>query len=377
MSWIRQRPGLYIHIPFCLNKCRYCNFFSTTQLNNIPDFLAALYKEATFRRDIFEKFDTLYIGGGTPSLLTFDQLDCLLKQLSQNFKICEQAEITIEVNPADINENVLENIKLLGINRLSIGVQAFDDKILKFLGRRHNSSQAINAIHAAHHAGFENFGIDLIYGIPGQNLTDWGKTLQQATSMNIPHLSCYQLTVEANTPLGSEYRQGSLELPDNDELFDWFMHTSIFLEKSGYYHYEVSNFARGESTISRHNSKYWQHVPYLGLGPAAHSFNGGKRWWNVRSLEDYLGRLNADQLPEENCEELTLEDLKLESLFLGFRTKSGIKLTEFEEDFGCDLLSMENRQLEPLLQAGYLKIVNGSLKPTRKGMAIADSLALL
>jgi len=371
-------PGLYLHIPFCIRKCRYCNFFSVTEQQRIPDFLTALLKEAVLQRDVFDSFDTLYIGGGTPSLLTPDQLAYLLFHLRQNFEFSEEAEITLEVNPADIDVPVLERIRALGINRLNIGVQSFENAVLEFLGRRHNSTQALQAIYAALQAGFDNVGIDLIYGIPGQSRDTWERTLQQAASLNIPHISCYQLTLEADTPLGKAHGQGLFNMPDNDELFEFFMDTAEFLEDSGYIHYEVSNFSCGKSRMSRHNSKYWHHVPYLGLGPAAHSFDGNKmRWENVRSLEGYLQRLNNGELPIGNYETLTSEDLQLESFFLGFRTRAGIDLGEFEDRFGFDLLAMKKRSLEPLLTAGHLKVTDGHLQPTRTGMVLADSLALL
>lgn len=372
-----QLPGLYVHIPFCVRKCRYCDFFSVPRLENIPSFLTALGKEMSLRREVFEFFDTLYIGGGTPSVLNFEQLALLFADLRRNFAIHDEAEITLEANPADLSLSHLEEMRSLGINRLNIGVQSFDEDILNFLGRRHSGEQALQAIDASLKAGFENFGIDLIYGIPGQSRQAWRKTLKQAVSLSIPHLSCYQLTVEPDTPLGKAYRSGAFELPDNEELFDWFMETSEFLEASGYCHYEVSNFSRSDALRSRHNSKYWQHVPYLGLGPAAHSFDGEKRWWNVRNLEAYLRQLEEDQLPVEDCETLTGEALQLESLFLGFRTKAGIDLADFAEKYGCDLWSSKKGQLEPLLNAGHLKIADGRLQPTRTGMALADSLALL
>ncbi|SEM31986.1 oxygen-independent coproporphyrinogen-3 oxidase [Syntrophus gentianae] len=372
-----KRPGLYLHIPFCGSKCRYCNFFSVTGKQKIPAFLTSLYQEVLLQRRVFDSFDTLYIGGGTPSILTPLQLADLLSHLRQNFEFTEDAEVTLEVNPADIDVSFLEQIRLLGINRLNIGSQSFEDKILDFLGRRHSSNQALQAIMAARQAGFDNFGIDLIYGIPGQNRHSWKMTLEQVLSLKIPHLSCYQLTVEPDTPLGKACAQGLFKMPDNDELFEFFMETSEFLEDAGYCHYEVSNFALGACRISRHNSKYWQHIPYLGLGPAAHSFDGKKRWENVRSLDSYLLRLSRGERPVENCEILTEDELQLETLFLGFRTKAGIDLKSFSEKFGFDLWTKKKHALEPLLAAGHLKITAGRLQPTRTGMALADSLALL
>lgn len=372
-----DNPGLYLHIPFCEIKCRYCDFFSVTELSRITDFLDAICREMNLRGKVFKFFDTLYIGGGTPSVLRPDQLNRLLEHLHQHFTISKEAEITLEANPADISVSVMKELRSLGINRLNIGVQSFDNHILEFLGRRHNGRQAIRAIEASLQAGFGNFGIDLIYGIPGQKRNTWIKTLEQALTFQIPHLSCYQLTVEPETPLGQSYKKGLILTPDNDELFELFMDTSEFLEKAGYCHYEVSNFARGDSRISRHNSKYWHHIPYLGLGPSAHSFDGEKRWMNVRSLEDYIQRLNQGKLPMEFCENLTREELQFEALFLGFRTSAGIDLDDFEEKFGWNLWSVKERDYELLLDAGHLKIVNGRLQPTRTGMALADSLALL
>jgi len=372
-----KHAGLYLHIPFCRSKCRYCNFFSVANEQIIPEFMAALFQETLLQRNTFKFFDTLYIGGGTPSILTMDQLADLLIHLRQNFGFSEDAEMTLECNPADVDVRILKQLHSLGINRLNIGVQSFENEVLSFLGRRHDSTQALQAIFAARQAGFNNFGIDLIYGIPGQSQGTWEKTLQQAVSLNIPHLSCYQLTLETDTPLGQAYGQGLFSMPDDDELFELFISTSKFLEDSGYLHYEVSNFSHGESRISRHNSKYWQHVPYLGLGPAAHSFDGNRRWKNIRSLESYLQQLEQGKSPIEDCETLTSEELQLETLFLGFRTKAGIDLDEFEERFGFDLLKMNKDSLEPLLAAGHLKITAGRLQPTWTGMALADSLALI
>ncbi|WP_367359150.1 radical SAM family heme chaperone HemW [Syntrophus sp. (in: bacteria)] len=372
-----QRPGLYLHIPFCTAKCRYCNFFSVTKVSEIPRFLKALFKEALLQGGGIGSFDTLYIGGGTPSLLAPFQLSELFSHLRKTYDICEDAEVTMEVNPADVGLPVLAQMRALGINRLNIGVQSFDDTLLAFLGRRHDGNQAIQSIMAARQAGFDHVGIDLIYGIPGQTRQAWKKALEYAASLNIPHLSCYQLTLEQDTPLGKSCAQGLFKIPDDDELFEFFMDTSEFLESSGYTHYEVSNFALGESFVSRHNSKYWRHIPYLGLGPAAHSFDGCKRWENVRSLECYLQRLERGELPVESCEELTNEELQLETLFLGFRTKAGIDLRAFSERFGVDLRASKKDFLKPLLSAGHLRIADGRLQPTRTGMALADALALL
>ncbi len=225
----------------------------------------------------------------------------------------------------------------LGVNRINIGVQSFDQSVLDFLGRRHSVEQAVAATQASREAGFENVGIDLIYGVPGQALDSWLSTLEQALLFAPEHLSCYQLTIEERTPLGRRCQAGEVTPPGEDLQYDFFMKTSEFLENAGYIHYEVSNFAKGMRFASRHNQKYWDHTPYLGLGPAAHSFRNNQRWWNYRSLDQYIAAVNRGQLPVEETETLSMEQLRLEALYFGMRTKKGIQLQEFGDQYHCDL----------------------------------------
>ncbi len=370
-------PGLYIHIPFCLSKCLYCDFYSLTSISAVPDFLNTLFKEMEMYRNRFNPFDTVYIGGGTPSLLSPQQLESILISVRKNFDLISTPEITVETNPADLDQSSLELMREIGINRINIGVQSFDEKILNFLGRRHSVKQAISAVEASRKAGFHNIGLDLIYSVPAQNIESWLDTLKQAIAFSPEHISCYQLTLESKTPLGMRYQAGEFSLPGEELQYEFFMKTSEFLEDAGYIHYEVSNFALGTKYTSRHNQKYWDHSPYLGLGPAAHSFQGNRRWWNHPSLDRYLAAINAGNLPTEETEILTMEQLRLEALYLGLRTKKGVSLQDFENHYHYDLLTEKKEILDKLEEEGFISIQDGHLYPTQTGLAIADGLSLL
>jgi len=368
-------PGLYIHIPFCLSKCHYCDFYSLTSISAVPDFLDALFKEMTMYRNRFNSFDTVYIGGGTPSLLSPQQLENILVRIWGNFDLISDSEITVETNPADLNRSYLESIREIGINRINIGVQSFDQKVLNFLGRRHSLMQALSAVEASRKAGFHNIGLDLIYGVPGQSIDSWLDTLKQAVAFSPEHLSCYQLTLEPKTPLGKRYQAGEFSIPGEELQYEFFMKTSQFLEGAGYIHYEVSNFARGTELASRHNQKYWDHSPYLGLGPAAHSFQDNQRWWNHRCLDQYLAAINAGNLPIEETETLTMEQLRLEALYLGLRTKKGVCLQDFKNRYHFDLFTEKKKMLDKLQEEGFISVHEGHLYPTQTGLAVADSLS--
>jgi len=376
-----KTPGLYIHIPFCITKCLYCDFYSLTSISAIPDFLDALFKEMEMYHNRFNPFDTVYIGGGTPSLLSPQQLESILKRVRKNFDLISNTEITpeitIETNPADLDRSSLESMREIGINRINIGVQSFDEKILNFLGRRHSVKQAISAVEASRKARFHNIGLDLIYGVPEQDINSWLDTLKQAVAFSPEHISCYQLTLEAKTPLGIRYQAGEFSLPGEELQYEFFMKTSEFLKDAGYIHYEVSNFAKGPEHASRHNQKYWDHSPYLGLGPSAHSFQCNRRWWNHRSLDQYLAVINAGNLPFEETEILTMEQLRLEALYLGLRTKKGVSLQDFKNQYYYDLFKEKKKILSKLEEEGFISIQDGYLYPTQTGFAVADRLALI
>jgi len=372
-----KAPGLYIHIPFCMSKCPYCDFYSSTSISAIPDFLNALFKEMEMYRYRFNPFDTVYIGGGTPSLLSPKQLEHILINVRKNFNLISNTEITLETNPADLNPSLLESICEIGINRINIGIQSFDEKSLNLLERRHSVKQAFSAVEASRKAGFNNIGLDLIYGIPGQDIEPWMDTLRQAVAFSPEHLSCYQLTLEPKTPLGRRCQAGEFSVPGEELQYEFFIKTSQFLEDAGYIHYEVSNFAKGFERFSRHNQKYWDHSPYLGLGPSAHSFQSNQRWWNHGSFDQYLASINAGNLPVQETEALTIEQLRLEALYLGLRTKKGISLQDFQKQYHSDLLSGKKKIFKKLEEEGFIAIQDGHLYPTPTGLAIADSLSLI
>ena len=370
-------PGLYIHIPFCLSKCLYCDFYSSTSISAVPDFLHALFKEMKVYRNRFSPLDTVYIGGGTPSLLSPEQLESILISVRENFNLISNTEITIETNPADLNRSFLESIRQIGIHRINIGVQSFDEKVLDFLGRRHSVRQAISAVETSRKSGFHNLGLDLIYGVPAQDIESWLNTLKHAVAFSPEHISCYQLTLEAKTPLGIRHQAGEFSIPGEELQYEFFMMTSEFLEDAGYIHYEVSNFAREKKYASRHNQKYWDHSPFLGLGPSAHSFRCNQRWWNHRCLDRYLAAINAGNLPIEETETLTMEQLRLEALYLGLRTKKGISLQDFKNQYHYDLFNEKKKILAKLEEEGFISMEDGHLFPTQTGLAVADSLSLI
>ena len=328
-------------------------------------------------RGRFDAFDTVYIGGGTPSVLSAEQIRDILTAIRSNFNLLPDPEITVETNPGDLSLPYLESLREIGINRLNIGVQSFDQKVLDFLGRRHSAEEAASAIVDARKTGFGNIGLDLIYGVPGQEVASWLDTLNRALSFEPEHLSCYQLTVEEKTPLGRRHARGEFILPGEDIQLEFFVKTSEVLEGAGYVHYEVSNFARGMTFASRHNQKYWDHTPYLGLGPAAHSFQGNQRWWNHRSVEKYVQLLMGSEFPIEGTEALTMEQLGLESLYLGLRTKIGVNLEEISNQVGGGLDIKGKGFIDQLLREELVTIRDGFLCPTRSGLAVADGLTNL
>lgn len=362
--------GLYIHVPFCQGKCPYCDFASGTDLSLIPDWQAALDREMEIYCDFAPRFDTIYLGGGTPSLLTPAQLAMLLEHLQEHFDFATETEVTLEANPDDLTLPVLNRYRELGISRLSLGVQSLDDRELGFLGRRHDASQASRALSWVRQAGFDNLGVDLMYCLPGQTLQTWQRTLEMALSFQPEHLSCYQLTVEEGTPLAHRQAEGLFQSLSEEMERSFFLYTSKFLEDQGYLHYEISNFARGTAKKSRHNRKYWNHTPYLGVGPAAHSFRNGQRWWNHRSLKEYCQALEAGKAPIAGWEELTEEEKRWEALYLGLRTSDGVNLDLMQND------ARREAVLREALQADLGEVRAGRFIPTRKGMVVADRLAL-
>ena len=366
----KERPGLYVHVPFCRSKCPYCGFYSTTDRTLLPEFLEALRKEGAFYRGRFPSFDTLYLGGGTPALLSENELGGLIEGLFKNFSFRPKTEMTIEANPDDLTPGKLRGLIALGFNRLSLGVQSFQDKELQLLGRNHRAGDAVQSLHEIRAAGFKNLSLDLIYGLPGQTREIWQADLERALAFNPEHLSCYQLTIEKGTRFWGLKEKGQIKLPGEIQEKKFFLRTSEFLETAGYVQYEISSFARGEAYLSRHNQKYWQRLPYLGLGPSAHSFQGNRRWWNFRSLTSYCLALTTGNLPIEDHEDLSPEQIRLETLCLGLRTRSGVDLTRLPED------GKLKKKLPELERSGWAKVSDQRIRPTRKGFLVADRLPL-
>jgi oxygen-independent coproporphyrinogen-3 oxidase len=358
-----QMAGLYIHVPFCASKCPYCDFFSVADTDLVDAWCDGILRETGLYRELFSQFETVYLGGGTPSLLSDGQLGGLMEQLRGEVLIDAGAECTIEVNPDDVSAEKARFLRDLGFNRLSIGVQSFDDRILGLLKRRHTAAQACAAMDHAAAAGFPSISLDLMFGLPGQ---DWEAELAQAVGFEPGHLSCYQLTVKPGTPFYQLQQSGGLEIAPDETLIQLFMLTDAILENFGYAHYEVSNFARTPEHESRHNSRYWQHLAYLGLGPAAHSFDGHARWWNIDSLEEYC-RPGADS-PVAGREVLSEKQLRLERLMLGMRTHNGV--AEQDISAGPDVV-------DRLETAGLITVRGGRVVPTARGMLFADRLPLV
>ncbi len=364
-------PGLYVHVPFCKTKCPYCDFYSIASPDLIPTYLEALEREAGLYKDGFTSFDSLYLGGGTPSLLAGAQITHLITTLRRHFSFASETEFTLETNPDDINREKLRLWRDQGVNRLSLGAQSFNEAELAFLKRRHTAAQTLAALALIRAAGFENLGLDLIYGLPGPSPDAWLSTLEQALACAPEHLSCYQLTLASGTPLSRRAARGQVALPDEEAQRTLFLLTCEFLEERGYLQYEVANFARGEEYFCRHNLKYWQRLPYLGLGPAAHSFQGGRRWWNHRGLAGYAAALAAGRAPRAGREALTPEQVRLETLYLGFRTREGIGLEVIQSQPGWGPV------LSRLQAAGLLRLTNGRVSATPRGRGVADRLPLV
>jgi len=359
-------PGLYVHVPFCRSKCPYCGFYSIPSKAPVEQWLDGLKREVIYQKDFLGPFDSLYLGGGTPSFLNTEILEQVMASLLGHFHLTPNAEITIEANPRDISPEKAHILKTIGFNRINLGVQSFNDRLLKFLGRNHSSEDAEKAVLHLRSAGFKNIGLDFIYGLKAQSMKEWIVTLKRALSFQPEHLSCYQLTLEKQTVFERQSHEKNRIILGEKAAAAHFLATSAFLESNGYIHYEVSNFARNTSAMSRHNQKYWQHAPYLGLGPSAHSFDGRKRWWNIKSVKKYRGALQKGRLPIDGWEILTKEQLHLESLALGFRTRKGVDIKSLSPQSA--LLMLRKRRL--------LEIVNERAVPTRRGYLLADHLPL-
>jgi oxygen-independent coproporphyrinogen-3 oxidase len=366
--------GIYLHIPFCRQACHYCNFHFSTSLQHKDAVLNAMVKEIGLRSDYLQgqEINTIYFGGGTPSILPIEDIDQLLKTIHQHFTVSEHTEITLEANPDDINPGSLVSWKHAGINRFSIGVQSFDEQELRWMNRAHGAKQARECIHLCRNYGFENFSIDLIYGSPLLSDEQWEKNVRTATDLNIPHLSCYALTVEEKTPLHKQIALNKSPDTDNEKQARQFLLLMNWLKDSGYRHYEVSNFAK-PGYQSRHNSSYWKGIPYLGIGPSAHSFNGTSRSWNVSNNAAYARSVHAGN-PSFETEILTREQKINEQIMISVRTSEGLDVSK---------MPATDEKYQNRLQSRLHQFVNNGLflqsgtvyRLTDEGFLRADAIA--
>ena len=362
--------GLYIHFPFCRKKCAYCDFYSVSfNKGGISTYLDALINEITLRKEILS-FDTeiqsIYLGGGTPSLINTQQIERIFKHIYTEFRIAPNAEITIEINPGSVDFNKILCYKHLGINRISIGIQSFQENILQRLRRQHKAEEAIEIFHSVQRAGIENIGIDLIYGIPFQTMEEWEKSIQIAIDLKPFHISAYALSWSNKTDIGREIIEGTLPVPDEERVSDMYLKIHDLLIREGFLHYEVSNFARpGFRCV--HNEAYWTGKPYLGFGPSAHSFSPGKRFWNISDINKYCSVLSHNQLPIAGEEVLNKDQKRLEKLTLSLRRDKGLSISE--------LKGKEDR-IEILVSRQLATIQKGFLSLTAEGFLLADEVAV-
>jgi len=362
--------GIYVHFPFCRSKCPYCDFYSVTEGSfDTVRFYGSLIREIEFAAFSREKtrIDTIFIGGGTPSLAEPAALAEVIGAINSNFEVDRDAEITLECNPESIDPLKLEGYLNSGVNRISIGAQSFCDNELKRLGRIHDAEQAEAAIGAARKAGFVNFSLDLIYGIPDQTFASWKESLETALSFDPPHLSAYCLTLEGGTPMQIDAEAGSIEVPDETMQAGFYNILLDTIEKSPLRQYEISNFAK-PGNESRHNLKYWQGLPYLGLGPGAHSFDGIKRWSNAADIAVYCAEIESGRLPVAHIEEIDPVLRLKERTMLGLRLAEGVPYAEVGP-------AIDAEETAELIRRGMIVLTDdGRLKITRKGLFVGDEI---
>jgi oxygen-independent coproporphyrinogen-3 oxidase len=368
-------PGLYVHIPFCEKKCIYCDFYSIESFRRYDDFLSALHREIAMRAAVLPDdivFHSIFFGGGTPSLLTDVQLGGVLEALRTRFRFERDVEITVECNPGTVDTPQLRGYRSAGVNRLSFGVQSFHADDLLFLSRIHSAEEAEQAIGIAQDSGIPNINLDLMFSLPGQTPERWMYNLERARDLGTTHLSCYSLTVEQGTPLARMTTRGMVAMPPEESDAELFTLTMETLEGWGFRQYEVSNYAR-EGYACRHNLTYWRHEDYLGFGPSAHSTWQGRRWWNLSSLDRWLGAISTGRLPEAGGELLDRDTLRSEYIYLRLRSE-GIDLGDFSRRFDADLMRDNRPFIDRCLAGGTLRMEDNRLLLTREGMLLCDAI---
>ncbi|WP_027880922.1 radical SAM family heme chaperone HemW [Mesoflavibacter zeaxanthinifaciens] len=366
--------GIYIHLPFCKQACYYCDFHFSTSLKKKDQLISALAKELQLRKDEFKNttVETIYFGGGTPSLLSIEELQFLIDTVHKNYSVATSPEITLEANPDDLFEEKIIELSQSPINRLSIGIQSFYEKDLKLMNRAHNSEEAKKCLEIATQY-FDNISLDLIYGIPNSTSQEWLNNIETALSFGVPHISSYALTVEPKTALANFIDKGIIDDVDDEVAHKQFHQLIEQLEEAGFEHYELSNFAK-PGYYSKNNSAYWLGKPYIGIGPSAHSFNGDQRAWNVKNNSIYIKKIEENVLPLE-IETLTKNDKYNEFVMTGLRTIWGVSLSKIEDKFGLHYKNFLIKEAQFYINEQLLYIEKDSLKATKKGKFLTDGIA--
>lgn len=368
--------GVYLHIPFCKSRCSYCDFATDVYRESgaVERYVAALCAEIRKSRfEIQNSVDTIYFGGGTPSLLTVPQLRRILDAVNFRFEVVADAEITMEMNPATVTPETLAGYRELGVNRASFGVQTFNDRDLKVLARGHDANDARNTFRMLRDAGFSNVSFDLIIGLPGQTLDDWQRNLDEALKLDPEHLSLYILEIHEATPLAEQIRSGRRPLPDEELAAEMYEHLLDRIATTSFEQYEISNFAK-LGFRSRHNTKYWQLEPVFGFGVSAHSFDGRTRFWNLRDTAEYVSAIENWHSPEAGRDLLDNEKLAGERAFLGMRLTDGLDLRDYIAETGIDLKERYDGELARLADAGLIEFTGDSLRLTRRGMLFSNEV---
>ncbi len=374
-------PGIYIHIPFCKQACHYCDFHFSVSLNKKDDFIKTLLKEVELQRDYFSTpspleragVRSIYFGGGTPSLLSSDEIKKILDEISKFHEIDNDAEITLEANPDDLSDEKLKSLKTSGINRLSIGVQSFSNKDLKFMNRAHSSKQSLESIISAQDAGFNNITIDLMYGMQTLTNEQWIENLEIAFGLDVQHLSCYSLTVEPRTALADFIKKGKVPPADEIKSAEQFEILMQLAAENGFEQYEISNFAK-DKKYSLHNSNYWRNEHYLGLGPSAHSYNGVSRQWNIANNALYIDSINKNKIPFE-IEELTNAQRYNEYILTSLRTMWGCSLGVISSEFGDGAAEHFKKSVVEFIDNGWIEKTETIFILTKTGKFFADKIA--
>jgi oxygen-independent coproporphyrinogen III oxidase len=367
--------GIYLHIPFCKKACHYCDFHFTTSLKYKDDLLEAMLLELGLQKNYLRKehIETIYFGGGTPSLVGAASIQKLIDQISKLHAVSSEAEITLEANPDDLDAATLQALKHTGINRFSIGVQSFFEEDLIWMNRAHNASEADSSIKRAQDAGFENITVDLIYGFPLLSDEKWKSNIRKTIELNVPHVSAYSMTVEPRTALASFIARGKQAQMSDNQSAEQYLQLIEMLTDADFEHYETSNFAKS-GCYSKHNTNYWKGVSYLGVGPSAHSFNGESRQWNVANNSKYIGGIYSGNIPAQQ-EVLSIEDRVNEYIMTSLRTMWGMSLKKLEKDFGANARSLVASSLNEPLEKGFVTIEDELVKLTSQGKLFADKIA--